>query len=1338
MGTSFDALLRNQSTPAAAPSPVVPKPTQTGTSFDAVLSEPAAPTQKATPEIPAPTGPTSFDTLLKRQEINPLTSLSDEERKQSSRPDPENNEDEPWYSKTWDWINKPLWDLHQYGTRTGAGSFERGVESGAEDLISGLTSPLSVALTIGTFGGDTALNLGVAGLKAVGVSAEAAPFVAHGVKALADLGFTTQALSGLVTQSPQFLDALKDGDIERAAHIGTNILAVGGLTALGATKTFEDADVVKDAINGKTASQIETLKTAKKIAGNLDLGNQTAGEKALDLETEIRKEMETAGIKNTTLMGGVRRYIEAQGDTNLLQAQHDATAGSLPVRPTGELATPQFNPSIKDFGQKKNFDEYVAKQHNGDVDAAKTELGRIVDAIQYTDENGSKIRTLVKPVDEIPKNHVWSNDYVYHASDVSRADAIRNSGIGKRGSKGSWYANSPEEALRSGVTPVSGNREDLRVFAVPRAEAEAAKIEPDKADIGHGIAAEGKSLFVGGKPIMPSHEIVIDDEGKPTGQSVPLRPDSPFNLTLDRERFENTHTEAEQNQILAEYKAAMNLTPEQKIFAERMRNFYSDQFDKASKEGIIRQAVEGYHPRAWVKDRPSFFQNLFGAGINASDNSALHQLRHQTDNGAFDTSVDAAKHRAYETSFQAEMAGEKNLTNDIAYHAANYQHHLDRAIAARNFLEEMRASGAKASDGRPLVALTPSSKVLGANSDNPALLVSPNSVRGIQISPKIVDSMIGAGQLEDLVNSGKVERLPFTRDYKNPATGEKEAVPAYAWSTEGYQSIDHPAMRDWAYAGKDTAGNNAIVKTDMRVHPEAADYIRQVVEADPSVFRTNPYLRTLMAAQREVKGSLLAFSPFHAVQEGLRGLMLGINPLKDASGNWLKWSPVHVSNDPLLSRGVRNGLTFPDHRAQDMFTDGVATHSKIIGKIPVANKIQNYIQDFTFNQLIPNLKARAFKSVYGRFLDRMPGESADSVARAASSYVNDTFGGQNWRELGITTSGQDAMRSIMLAPDWLTSEARSLYRVAGGMGKPAAAIARQDMARIAAGVYMTARVINMLSSGHPHLEAPFGLVVPGQNGQDDKVYSLRTLPTDLIHAMTDPRGFIEGRVNPLTVRTAIEGVTGRNELGQKVTPGQEVADTLRNFIPIGGQALLQGSTPGGLTNVDQLIKAGGASVYRYRTEAENLAQKKASDHMPSGPVDDKELAHHQRNLKIEDQVRNGQISKGDVRRLLPQREANQILQNSAMTPLQARFNRLPLNDALDVWNLATPSEKDSLHKLLWNKRLSYIQSHSSTQRSEDPVWRKMQTVYGDLQTAKPISTASLDTMSSFDQLLKEK
>jgi len=136
------------------------------------------------------------------------------------------------------------------------------------------------------------------------------------------------------------------------------------------------------------------------------------------------------------------------------------------------------------------------------------------------------------------------------------------------------------------------------------------------------------------------------------------------------------------------------------------------------------------------------------------------------------------------------------------------------------------------------------------------------------------------------------------------------------------------------------------------------------------------------------------------------------------------------------------------------------------------------------------------------------------------------------------------------------------------------------------------------------------------------------------------------------------------------------------------------------------------------SEAEKLAQEKASDHMPSGPVNPEQLAAHQRNISLEDGLRNGEISRGEVLRKLPGREAEQIIRNAGMTPLQARFVRLPLNDALDVWAVATDKEKDDLHRLLWNKRVNYIQSHSPSQRGSDPVWLKLQKTYADLNRSR--------------------
>ncbi|VVB52818.1 Uncharacterised protein [uncultured archaeon] len=78
------------------------------------------------------------------------------------------------------------------------------------------------------------------------------------------------------------------------------------------------------------------------------------------------------------------------------------------------------------------------------------------------------------------------DEYLYHAVDKSRVPKIQEEGL----RAGSWFANSPEEAMRSGAVPISGNRSDLRVLRVPRSEFTAGT--PDVADIGARGVQQGK------------------------------------------------------------------------------------------------------------------------------------------------------------------------------------------------------------------------------------------------------------------------------------------------------------------------------------------------------------------------------------------------------------------------------------------------------------------------------------------------------------------------------------------------------------------------------------------------------------------------------------------------------------------------------------------------------------------------------------------------------------------------------------------------------------------------------------------------------------------------------
>jgi hypothetical protein len=375
------------------------------------------------------------------------------------------------------------------------------------------------------------------------------------------------------------------------------------------------------------------------------------------------------------------------------------------------------------------------------------------------------------------------------------------------------------------------------------------------------------------------------------------------------------------------------------------------------------------------------------------------------------------------------------------------------------------------------------------------------------------------------------------------------------------------------------------------------------------------------------------------------------------------------------------------------------------------------MQDTLFNKIIPGYKDRAYLKIFDDMRNDHPHLTADEAASRAADMTNDTFGGQNWRKLGWSASQQDFARMTALAPDWLLSEMRMGARALGLMDKETGAYSRKIMAKQMAAIWLGARVLNMLSSGQMHNEAPFGVVSKNEKGEET-VYSVRTLPTDLMHAISSPEEFIAGRVNPLTVRPTVEFLTGRDALGRRAPFDRQVGDLTRNIMPIATQGLTKNSP---LSFGQQLAKGLGANPYRYRTEAEKLAERYSSDRMPSGPVDQEHLRAHQTDIALEDAFRKGQISKSDIMKQVSKRRADEIVRRAPLTPLQARFDRLPLSEAINVWNAASKSEKDELTNMprksssLWQKRVNYMKQHNAAQRVDDPTWRKLQSVYADLR-----------------------
>ncbi len=279
---------------------------------------------------------------------------------------------------------------------------------------------------------------------------------------------------------------------------------------------------------------------------------------------------------------------------------------------------------------------------------------------------------------------------------------------------------------------------------------------------------------------------------------------------------------------------------------------------------------------------------------------------------------------------------------------------------------------------------------------------------------------------------------------------------------------------------------------------------------------------------------------------------------------------------------------------------------------------------------------------------------------------------------------------------------------------------------MAAIMFGASRVLNYLTSGQPHLEAPFGVVVPGQQkGEADKVYTLRTLPTDMMHALTSPRDFIAGRVNPLSVRPAVEFLTGRDRQGRKVEFPQEVGDFFSAFTPIPATNIANKlQDVGNLSGAEVAARTLGASTYQYKTEAEKLALQFASDRMPSGPLSGEQLAAHRRKLRAEQMIRAGE--EPDLMQFSA-RERREIRKNAELSALQAHFQRLPMESALAVWDTATPQERATLVPEFLKKKNSFMRAHgadSLAEKQSDRTYQRLLTMFAEGAPELPSTSSS--------------
>lgn len=496
-----------------------------------------------------------------------------------------------------------------------------------------------------------------------------------------------------------------------------------------------------------------------------------------------------------------------------------------------------------------------------------------------------------------------------------------------------------------------------------------------------------------------------------------------------------------------------------------------------------------------------------------------------------------------------------------------------------------------------------------------------------------------------------------------------------------YKSIDHPALRKWNWAQNDSTGTPIFVKGDLVVHPEAYSHLKNVL--GKSALRSFAPFHAIQAISSHFKATELSFSMFHQTQESLHAVFHRVNPFTT--------KPIDFSN-PKQAKLIDHGLQVASFDAQQAFGEGLG--AGVPNRLPIVGKYLQRYNEYLFGDFIPRLKMAMAEHALDRNFKRYAGKmSEDQIYALTANQANAAFGELNYTMLGRNKTMQDVMRMALLAPDFLEARGRFVGQALKPYGR------EQALALItgALGMYVAARILNQLLTGNPRWEAQnvFDVVYKG------RAYTLRSVPADIIHLFTDPRGFIYNRLNPVYGRGAIEGITGRDKYGRKQSVGQQVRDTLSGGLPIPVQGLSKGNESGPLETV---LSSTGLSTFPYKSPAERLAQRYTLDAMPLGEEskDRKDANHEARSL--EEKLRKKEISAREVTEArkegkITESDQKRILARAARTPLQNSFRSLTPQQAMEVWDKADADERKQIRPLLANK-LSRLGSVPQTERAK--------------------------------------
>ena len=1292
---------------------------------------------------------------------------------------------QPWYKRAWDFANTPLTEslfgLPEY--RPGAGGLERAVEH----IASGFTSPLSVALTAATFGtGGLITSAGETALKEAGLSATEIADAVKGSQAALGALKEAKSVDPVIQQALEagghdmgLLDRAREtfGSLNRDAELATdrvqsNLAKVGlDQKQVEALRSGELSAAERSEIAAKNggfsddelkalADTGETVAKAKAGFNPVeDAVREAGGEPALVAWRKAQDELAKRGLnEEDDLLGGnaltrgafhiIRTTVPgipmAEAAKVAKTANTVLNAGfTLQQFETAAAMSPRFLDALKEGDTDKAWEYGTEAAISGGFGLLGTPhalhaAGELFDPL---------LQTKLKPSDE--------------GLAINRAF----------GEKDVQFGTAEQIALNlhTDINKALGH-------------APARPILGDTPEVKYQKALERESVYhqvvTGGDKNKAAawYNAWAEAAGEENRLPVKDGPDNglPENLAdiLARNKFKDQSPEYKKLALESMRRvAAGELSDRELEAAELVRKEQAKTFEQGQANDVLHEHLENYM-----------------AGIYKDENPDGKIILSNSKAGKFATNVTAARQKVYDSHATAMLLSPKEMDFDVANNVAQGRANMIKAAANRQFIDTLRDNNTRGSDGRPAVVLPGQGKVVsGPNGEDPKTFIDPTRVRKINVAQSVVNHMRQTGDLDRFLEDGNIKDItPYvypkiidtaisrledqagkqeakydpegnnilrqqmetlkhmkeTGDYSGLQEFNNALKKQYAWTPQGYIALDRDAIKGWNFVTNDAAGNQILVNSDILVHPEFAEYMKNRLGLEQGALSKTSIGRKILGTGSALKQTLLSLSPFHLVQLGLRGIMTGVNPFTLHGPDIIEGAKIDPSDphsETKIAAMVRHNLTTGiDYKGQQQFSEGTASgeHS-LLRLVPgVGNLLANTMQyqtDFIFKRFLPAIKATAAEKLFDDYRAKYPDWSDDRVARAAATHANNSFGGINWAAMGRSASSQEFARAVLLAPDWLESELRSGARL---FNKDEGGVGRRQVAIMAGSMWLMARVLNKLTTGDTHQEAPFSLATKSKDGKET-LWSIRVLPTDLLHAASDPVGFIKGRLSP-TGHMGQEVLSGRDSFGRKLAPEDLWVDIAHQMMPIPVQSIGQALTGTGpeVGNLGQLWKATGGTARTYQTPAQKMAVEMASNHNEDGIVDPAQQQRHRLVMDMEDRVRTGEMSFPDLLKLtyqtdqLTEAELKKIQTNlqktkgmdSSMASLYTRASRLPAKEYLQLLDTANPSEKTALVPLTIQVQRKYLtkakKEMTPEERQRDPVFQRLlRTIPGREETA---------------------